>query len=97
MVMRPSMMIPPATPQDRAEVYNLFESAKTSLGIIGETYAMTVPRSCRKKTSAIERGARHSAAPAASPMTILAAKNDPYPLVKASQKAVARYKAKLMI
>ena len=87
----PAIMIPPATPHDRAAVYILETvSHRQPRRDKNSTYAMTAPRSCKKKTrdvnhiswwscsvclpSAIDRGAMLSAAPDANPAIILAAR-----------------------
>jgi hypothetical protein len=56
MVINPEMTMPPETPQTNEAEYR----------------AMMVPRSCRKKMSAIVKGAIHSPHPAANPKMILA-------------------------
>src|SRR6266542_2348448 len=50
----PAIIIPPATPHESADVYILGTSQQTSdLCECEYTYDMTVPRSCKKKTNAI--------------------------------------------
>lgn len=87
------MIMPPDTPETNAAEYIL--TRDSVLLLVGESldsYAMTVPLSCKKKTSAIERGAIVSAAPDPNPMRIRAAKKLPYVYVHAAQIAHIKYR-----
>ena len=73
----PAIIMPPETPDTRAQLYILLKVSKLHRMKEGKPYAMTKPLSCKKKISAIERGAIVSAAPDPKPIRILEAKKLP--------------------
>jgi hypothetical protein len=86
----PAIIIPAPTPADIAAVYKLRSLAVSTSKHPYETHDMTAPRSCKKKTSAIDKGAMVSEAPDPNPMRILAAKKLPYEVEQAAHAAQAR-------
>jgi hypothetical protein len=98
MVMRPAITMPVDTPTARNAVYILRGSARLNgLEVHLFAYAMTVPRSCRKKISAIVIGPTISPAPFTTPIRILEASSLEYDWATPAQMAVPVYKVKAVM